>query len=436
MTERDLRRHFNAPPTFDIGNHLRELGRVFIPALIGAILIAVGVYQLSASQPDQYEVGVTAKIDSADVGEMTDVTVNMLAPPFVALSQSSLVLEDIRERTGTSMSAEELSKNLVVTVQTSPALVLVSVTAPTPEEATELADAAVTSLDEAGINLWNDKVKKDLIDLQNSAWVTADEMSKLPDPSPARDVLRADYEAQVARASQLQAMAPTRLGLLATPEAAVKVAPKPLQQALVVGLSSLLVLLELLAFLNGRLGRRTNAAWVRRMARKHGYAVENAKVDALFWPRATHIQLNKCLEAESGPLVLYPQSSSGAKQFVQRVNYYLDRPAVTCAAESDWWTNPANGAIPLGIVVVDRRDTSRKSLKASFDALDDYGMAVQLVSIRSKRSKGAPKRRSGGKHQAVAHAIDETEIDTAGDYPTVSELDDSQSAAEYAAARD
>lgn len=407
ITERDLRQHFNAPPTVDVGNHLRELSRVFIPALVGAIIVAVAMYLVAASGPDRYEVAITAKIDSAVVTNMTDVTVNMLAPPFMALSQSKAVLDDIRQTTGTSMSSDELAKNLVVTVQTSPALVQISVTAATPEEATALADAAVTSLDKAGMDLWNDKVKKDLIDLQNSASVAADEIALLPDPSPFRDVLKADYDAQVQRASQLQAMMPTRLGLLAAPETAVKVAPKPVQQALVVGLLSLIVFLELLTFLNGRFGRRTNAAWVRRMARKHGYGVENSAADAQGWPQATQIVLNKTLDLESDPLVLYPRSSSAAKQFVDGVSRDAGRSALTYPVPSNWWSDGTNVGIPLAIVVVDLKDSSRKALAASFDALDGYEAPVQLVTIRPKRAKGS--KRSGGKHHALLHPFGKSE---------------------------
>jgi hypothetical protein len=391
MTERDLRQHFNAPPTFDVGNHLRELGRVFIPALIAAIGIAGVTYLVAASEPDQYQVAVTAKIDSGNVTNLTDVTVNMLAPPFVALSQSKPVLDDILQRSGSSMTSDELAQGLLASVETSPSLVQLSVTAGSPDEARALADAAVKSLDEAGINVWNDKVKKDLQDLQSSAAATAERMAELPDPSPARDVLRADYDAQVQRANQLQATVPTRLGLLAAPGTAVKVAPKPVQQALVVGLASLLVLVELLAFLNGRVGRRANAAWVRRVTRSRGYGWENVAAGAQMWPRTTQILLNKVAGSESDPLVLYPQTSSAAIQFVGKANGNSDSQALAHAVDSDWWVDSANAGRPLAVVVIDVKDSSRKALESSFDALDSYGMPVQVVTISPKRSlKGSP----------------------------------------------
>jgi hypothetical protein len=386
MTERDLRQHFNAPPTFDIGNHLRELGRVFIPALLGAIVIAMVTYLVAASEPDQYQVSVTAKIDSGNITNLTDVTINMLAPPFVALSQSKPVLDDILARSRVSMSSDELGRNLLVSVETSPSLVLLSVTAGSPDDARALADAAVKSLDEAGINVWNDKVKKDLQDLQSSAAATAERMMELPDPSPARDVLRADYDAQVQRANQLQATVPTRLGLLSAPGTAVKVAPKPAQQALVVGLASLVVLLELLAFLNGRIGRRANAAWVRRMVRKHGYGLENVPAGTESWPRTTQILLNKVAGSEIDPLVLYPQTSSAAIQFVDKANNSSESSATALAVDSDWWVDGTNAGRPLAVVAIDVKDSSRKALASSFDALDSYGTPVQVVTISSKRS--------------------------------------------------
>ncbi|WP_395308419.1 hypothetical protein V4U86_24295 [Mycobacterium sp. AMU20-3851] len=378
--ERELRRHFNAPPTLDIGNHLRELGRVFLPALIGAIVVAFGTYAAVSSGPAQYQVGVTAKIDSGNVTNMTDVTVNMLAPPYLALSESKAVLDDIVRRSATPMSSEELARNLSVAVETSPALVQLSVTAQSPEDAATLAENAVKALDEAGINVWNDKVKKDLIDLQSSAAATAEQMATLPDPSPARDVLLADYQAQLQRANQLQAAVPTRLGLLSSPGNAVKVAPKPVQQALVAGVVALLVLLEVLALLNGRVGRKTNAAWVRRIAAKRGYAVSPASGGG--WPPSTRILMNKVAGWPAEPLVLYPDTSSAAIRFVDDA---AGPDVVVHTAASDWWADGATADRPLAVVVVDLKDGSRASLVSAFDALDGYGIPVQLVTITPAR---------------------------------------------------
>ena len=98
LTERDLRARLSVPPTFDVGYHLRELARVLLPALLGALVVAGVVYLLVASQPAVYQNSVTAKIDSGALAGMTDVTVNTLAPPFVALSKSQAVLEDAARR--------------------------------------------------------------------------------------------------------------------------------------------------------------------------------------------------------------------------------------------------------------------------------------------------------------------------------------------------
>ncbi len=379
-SERDLRQHFNAPPTLDVGRHLRELGRVFVPALIGAIIVAIGTHAVVSSGPAQYQVGVTAKIDSGNVTNMTDVTVNMLAPPYLALSESKAVLDDIARRSATSMKSDELARKLSVAVETSPALVQLSVTAQSPEEAIALAENAVKVLDEAGINVWNDKVKKDLIDLQSSAAATAEQMAMLPDPSPARDVLLADYQAQLQRANQLQAAVPTRLGLLSSPGNAMKVAPKPIQQALVAGVVALLVLLEVLAFLNGRIGRNANAAWVRRIAAKRGYAVAPASGGG--WPAPTQILLNRVAGSTTEPLVLYPDTSSAAKRFVDGA---AGPEVVVRTVGSDWWVDGGTAERPLAVVVVDPKGAGRAALVSAFDALDGYGIPVQLVTIKPAR---------------------------------------------------
>ena len=80
LTERDLRTRLNVPPTFDVGHHLRELARVVLPALLGALVVAGVAYEAVSAQPPQYQNSVTAKIDSGALAGMTDVTVNTLAP--------------------------------------------------------------------------------------------------------------------------------------------------------------------------------------------------------------------------------------------------------------------------------------------------------------------------------------------------------------------
>lgn len=390
QTEQDTRRQLGIPPTFDVAPHLRELMRVSLPALAAALVVASAAYVVAASDPDEYQQTVTATIDAGTGANTTEVTLSTLAPPFVALSQSRPVLDDVLTKSGVEMTSDELAENLVVDVKTSPSLVEVSATAGSGSDALALARATVEALDDAIINISIDKITKDVVDLQRAAAATADEISALPDPSPERDVRNAEYASQVARARDVQSTPPTRIRLLSQPDNAEKVAPRPLQQSLVVLIGSWFVLAELLAALNGRIGRRTSRAWIRRQARKRGYRVLHADSGTGVWPSSTQIALNQ-LTRGADLLVLYSSESAEAQAYVHAATAGVD--SVTIAAtDALWWQEPTNVSRPLAIVVVDSRSADRTNLANSFEALDEYHIPTEIVAITSDNRPARPAK--------------------------------------------
>jgi len=406
--ERDLRRFHSVPPTFDVAYHLRELVRVLLPALICAALLAGAAYFYVNSEPKQYENSVTARIESgASTATFTDVTVNTLAPPFIALSKSQPVLELTLQRSHVKMTPEELSNNLTVEVLTSPSLVQVSARADNPKDAIALAEAAVASLDTTTVNIWNDKVDGDISRLQETAGTIGDQMNALPRPSPQHDVLKSEYDSLIEQTKQLQTTQPNRISLLAQSGETTQVAPKPMQQALVVFVASLIVLAELFAFLNGRIGRRTNNAWLRRMAHKHGYGLDRATAQDQAWPAVTQIQLNKRSQVGSGPFALYARESQSAKTLIETAVGTMesaasgtDTPArlPVHSLESEWWRDMDNADRSLAVVVVDTKQTGRSALGDAFDRLDDYGIPVQLIGLSGEKSPGLSAS-SGADHK-------------------------------------
>ncbi|MFN8227868.1 MAG: hypothetical protein U0R18_14260 [Mycobacterium sp.] len=414
LTERDLRTRLNVPPTFDVGHHLRELARVVLPALLGALVVAGVAYEAVSAQPPQYQNSVTAKIDSGALAGMTDVTVNTLAPPFVALSKSQAVLEDAARRADIDTSPAELARDVDVSVQVSPSLVQVTSRAPTADGAIQLSNAMVSALDEAIVNVWIDRVTKDAQDLQNSAADSATKMVGLDPDSPRYLVLHADFESQLARAQQLRAAPPTRIVLLSQPGVADKVAPLPLRQTGVVFLASLLILGELFAFLNGRIGRRTNAAWVRRRAHRHGYSVVSADRGASDWPLDTQVLLNTV--GGHGPGVLLLRSASSTAQVYVGEAVSRDRSGggvEVRSVGSDWWRDPEAGKHPLAIAVIDARGRDRSAWTEAFAALDRYGIPVQLVVLGERHwwprraGRPAPAEVEVPASEAVEESVDE-----------------------------
>mgnify|MGYP002715803472 CR=1 FL=1 len=82
-----------------------------------------------------------------------------------------------------------------------------------------------------------------------------------------------DGELQALRAqlTTLQSSGGDQLSVLAAPdEDPSPVSPKPVSEALVAALVTLLVVAELIVLLRGRLGKRPNRTWARRISRKHG----------------------------------------------------------------------------------------------------------------------------------------------------------------------
>lgn len=390
--ERELRRYHSVPPTFDVAFHLRQLARVFIPALIGAIVIAGSTYLFVDSAPTMYENAVTARIDVGDSGAgLSEVTANTLAPPFVALSKSQGVLDLTLQRSKVDMRSQDLAKNTTVAVMTSPSLVQVSARAYSRKDAIALSEAMVESLDTITVNLWLDKIKGDIERLQLTAGAIGAQMGDTHDPSPERDILKSEYDSVVEQTKLLQKAQPNRIVMLSQSGVTSEVAPKPAMQALVVFFSSLIILATLMAFLSGRLGRRTNKAWLRRVAHKRGYALADATAVSGAWPATAQIGLNKRRDVGGGPFVLYSETSSAAKVFVESANKL--KPGDTAVIpvdtiQSEWWRSGENADRSLVVVVVDTKTTGRADFADAFDRLDDYELPVHLIALtRGKSSR-------------------------------------------------
>lgn len=383
---RELRRYHSVPPTFDVAFHLRQLARVFIPALIGAVVIAGSTYLFVDSAPTMYENSVTARIDVGDsAANLTEVTANTLAPPFVALSKSQPVLNLTLKRSKVNMRAEDLAKNTTVAVMTSPSLVQVSARAYSRKDAVALSEAMVESLDTITVNLWLDKVKGDIERLQETAGAIGAQMGETHDPSPERDILKSEYDSVVEQTRQLQKAQPNRIVMLAQSGVTTEVAPKPAMQALVVFLSSLIILATVLAFLRGRVGRNTSVAWLQRMANKRGYALAVAIAASGAWPATAQVNLNKRREIGGGPFVLFSETSGASKVFVESAIKTKDGDTAlipTATIQSEWWRDPANTDRSLVIAVVDTKATGRSDFVGAFDRLDDYELAVQIVALK------------------------------------------------------
>lgn len=386
---RELQQFHGIPPTFDVAFHLRELARVVVPALIAALVIAGSVFVIVNSQPGMYENTVTARIDPGEsAASLNEVTVNALAPSFIALSRSQPLLQLALKRSGVRMTVDELAKNMTVDVKTSPSLVEVSVRAENAKDASALTQAVVEALDTVTVNLWLDKNKGDIERLQQTAGAVGAQMADARDPSPERDILKSEYDSVVDHTKELQKAQPNRIVLLSQSGVVSKVAPKPIQQSLVAFAVAFIVLAELLVFLNGRIGRRTNAAWMRRMAHKRGYALTKADAADATWPADTQIQLNRRQENGGAAIALYSADSLLAKSFAEAAN--SDGVAIpTEAIQSEWWRDPVNADRSMAVVVINVKDSGRAEFAAAFDRLDNYEIPVQLIALTSAGSRNA-----------------------------------------------
>lgn len=388
----------DAPPSVDLLGHFRDLVRVAVPAILIGILVGASVFALrTALVAEEYSATVVAEITPAGTIIPGDAFVEQLRAPFVALSTDENVLRQVLTQVDTGWSTSELSSHVTTTPGTAPTLMDFTATAPTSEQAEDVVRAMVTAISAASLSTHARDITRQIDQLR--AQVTAERVRNraLPDRSDAKvesDATLADLDSQLTR---LQNSSSDTLTILAAPSVSeVPVAPKPAQEAAVAGIAATIVAAELLVLFRGRVGRRPNPIWARRVAHRYGaqltygrrgepalpstllpaFAQRHRRAQAAVILTGEHVDADRLI----GDLV--PPTDDAPNG--QRLR--VARHSLTEA----WWQRVDPGDLALAVVVVSSSGRDRKAAEQALSQLATIGATRHLIVQRAGKQPPAP----------------------------------------------
>ncbi|WP_238422461.1 hypothetical protein [Gordonia sp. 'Campus'] len=387
----------DAPPSIDLFGHFRDLARVAIPAILIGILVGASVFALrSALVPKEYSATVTAEITPAGTIIPGDAFVEQLRAPFVALSTDENVLRQVLTQVDTGWTTGELSSHVTTTPGSAPTMMDFTATAPTSEQAEDVARAMVTAISAASLSNHARDITRQIDQMR--AQVTAERVRNraLPDRSDAKvesDATLADLDSQLTR---LQNSSSDTLTVLAAPSVSdVPVAPNPTQEGAVAGIAATIIAAELLVLFRGRRGRRPNPIWARRAAHRFGAQLTYGKrgepalpstLLPAFAQRHRRAQVALILTGENVDVrgllddLAPPPGDTGAGH----------RMRVEQAALQDaWWQRVDPAELALAVVVLSSSGRDRKAADAALSQLAEIGSTRYLIVLRTAKSSAA-----------------------------------------------
>lgn len=388
----------DAPPTIDLFGHFRDLVRVAVPAILIGIIVGASVFALrTALVAEEYSATVVAEITPAGTIIPGDAFVEQLRAPFVALSTDENVLQQVLTQVDTGWTTDELSSHVTTAPGTAPTLMDFTATAPTSEQAEDVARAMVTAISAASLSTHARDITRQIDQLR--AQVTAERVRNraLPDRSDAKvesDATLADLDSQLTR---LQNSSSDTLTILAAPSASeVPVTPKPAQEGAVAGIAATIIAAELLVLFRGRVGRRPNPIWARRAAHRSGAQLtygqrgEPALPSTLlpaFAQRHRRAEVALILAGEhvdAGRLIgeLVPPADDAATGHRLRVAQHPLTDA--------WWQSVDPGDLALAVVVVSSSGRDRKAADQALSQLAAIGSTRHLIVQRTGKQPSAP----------------------------------------------
>ncbi len=388
----------DAPPSVDLFGHFRDLIRVAVPAILIGIIVGASVFALrTALVPKEYSATVVTEITPAGTIIPGDAFVEQLRAPFVALSTDENVLQQVLTQVDTGWTTGELSSHVTTTPGTAPTLLDFTATAPTSQQAEDVARAMVTAISAASLSTHARDITRQIDQLR--AQVTAERVRNraLPDRSDAKvesDATLADLDSQLTR---LQNSSTDTLTILAAPSASeVPVSPKPAQEGAVAGIAATIIAAELLVLFRGRVGRKPNPIWARRAAHRYGAQLtygrrgEPALPSTLlpaFAQRHRRAQIALILTGEhvdADRLVgdLVPPADDAATGHHLRVAQHPLTDA--------WWQRVDPGDLALAVVVVSSSGRDRKAADQALSQLATIGSTRHLIVQRTGKQPSAP----------------------------------------------
>lgn len=386
----------DVPPPVDLAGHVRDIVRALVPALLIAVLVGGTVFAVrTLLVPKEYQASVIAQITPAQTLIPGDAFIEQMRAPFVGLAGDSDVLSQVLWEVDTDWDAEELRQHVELTPGESPALLVFTATAYSPESAAQLARAMLINVARKAAANHATEVARQLEGVQ--AAIAAEQARNgglaPEDPSKARsDERLAELQGNL---GALQNSSSDQLTVLSSPEQSLEpVAPQPVAEALVAAIAALIIAAELIVFFRGRSGSRPNRVWARQSAQRNRaqFGIGDPDMGGLspgavaLLVRGGHTKrraLILCGDKAVAP-DWRPQGSTdqgGAAPASQRA-----------LLTDKWWRALSDDAVV--VVVVSTAGSDRKLAERALHQLREMALPTSLVLQVNRKRRGKLSRKS------------------------------------------
>ncbi|GAC51610.1 MULTISPECIES: hypothetical protein [Gordonia] len=380
----------DAPPSVDLFGHFRDLARVALPAILIGLLVGACVFGLrTALVPKEYSATVVAEITPSGDIIPGDAYIEQMRAPFIALSTDENVLQQVLTQVDTGWDTTELREHVTTGPGTTPSLLLFTATAPSSEQAENVARAMVTAISAAAISNHARDISR-VVD-QLRAQITAERARNraLPDRGDSKaesNATLADLNSQLTR---LQNSSTDSLAILAAPSAGAKpIAPNPTQEGAVAAIAATILAAELLVLIRGRAGRTPNPIWARRIA--HKYGAQLSYDDATAGPGLPDTVLPALAQRHRRAQVALILTGSGvdADGLVDRTAPPADDAAghpmrlERLPLTEPWWQRVDPGDLALAVVTISTAGTDRSLAERALAQFAEIGINRHLVVLR------------------------------------------------------
>ncbi len=393
----DSRRR-DAPPSVDLLGHFRDLARVAVPAILIGLFIGVCVFGLrTVLVSKEYSATVVAEITPASDIIPGDAYIEQMRAPFIALSTDENVLRQVLTQVETDWDTAELREHVTTGPGTTPSLLLFTATAPSSEQAEEVARAMVSAISSAAVSNHARDNSRAVDEMR--AQITAERARNqaLPDRGDSKaesNAMLADLNSQLTR---LQNSSTDNLTILAAPPAGeTPVTPNPTQEGAVAAIVAAILAAEILVLVRGRIGREPNPIWARRIAHKYGAHLSYDEgpepgLPATLLPALTqrHRRAQVALiltgdQIDPDRLLhgLAPPTDNGSAQPIQ-----IERLPLTEA----WWNRVDTSDLALAVVAISSGSTDCALAEQTLAQLAEVGVTRHLV-VRAAAAHGTATR--------------------------------------------
>lgn len=233
----------------DLFGHFRAISRHRWSVIVASVTVGAVAFAWSYTRPPVYEATALITVTSGRAVSGQSVTEQdslFLSRNYAELAGTRPVLADAAARAKLVLSAADARQRVSARAASDVGFITLSATGPTPDEATDLAQAAADALIAAVAQEQARAVQATLAPIDTEISQVGAELAQLPPGAGNREVLVARYQALVQAATERR-LAPTDRLVLVSPARgdSVPVSPTPVRDSLLALLVALVVNAEL-----------------------------------------------------------------------------------------------------------------------------------------------------------------------------------------------